>query len=276
MKQLSLYLLGLLMIVSCGDKRHTSDSDEDEDEVELQFKQFTYTSPDSSMVVLKAEVPVNGGSPLADSIIHYLDETLAFGFAEFYEDNAKTALQKAGEARLDSLQKEINETRAEFDTITEEMEWTFKWEDSKDISVIANTDRYITYVENGYDYRGGAHPYHWSYGTTFDKKTGQRIDASVLTHTDTPSFKEMFHTSLGKYFEMQPGESLSDYLLIDIADLKPTNVYFTDKEVVFQYQPYEISYYAAGAPCATFTFKQIKPYLSKKGLRLIEEEDDVE
>ena len=276
MKRLSLYLLGLLMIVSCADKKHGGNSDDEEDEVELQFKKFTYTSPDSSMVVLTAEVPVNDGSPLADSIIHYLDETLGFRFAEYYKEDYKTALQKAGELRYDSLRSEVQATRAEFDSITEDMEWTFQWEDNKEISVLANNERYVTMIENGYDYRGGAHPYHWSYGTTFDKKTGHQIDASVIKDADSPAFKKMFHASLGQYFEMQPGESLSDYLLIDIDDLKPSNVYFTEDKVIFQYQPYEISYYAAGAPCATFTFKEIKPYLTKKGLRLIETEEEVD
>ena len=46
--------------------------------------------------------------------------------------------------------------------------------------------------------------------------------------------------------------------------------YITEEGVVFTYQPYEISFYAAGAPTFTVPLSEMKPFLTQTALKMLE------
>ncbi len=290
MRKLSIILFGFLLMTACNNKKQAADQDDDESEEtamnadgaddlssdgEIDYVKASFMSPDSSMVVLSAEVPSKGGTPLADSILAYLNENISYGFIEYFNEtkNARKAVIKAGQSHLESVQEEITASKNDFMESMEEgdelPDYMFAWEYQQNFKKEVDADNYVTYIELGYEYQGGAHGINWLVGTTFDKQTGRRIGKEILKDTDSQAFKTMFQKELLKYFEPSEGETLSDYLLIDIDDLQISNFRIADGQFIFQYQPYEISYYAAGMPCAILSFKQMKPYLTKEGLRLI-------
>lgn len=276
MKRLPIYLLGLLLVSACVNKNKADyDEEDDDDATELKLQSVSYASPDSSMVVLSAEVPAKGGTPLADSIISYIGENIGGDFLSFYEKtkSAKKAIKKAGEKLFKDMTEEIESLKEDFDE-DEGFEYMFAWEQQNDVSRISETDRYITFLHTGYSYQGGAHGIGWCVGTTFDKATGKRIGLEILKNTDSEAFKEMFNKELLDYFGPEE-ESLEDNLLgVDPENVPLSNMYIENDTIVFMYQPYEIACYAAGMPFARLSFKQMKPYLNKKGLKLFGKGDD--
>ena len=55
---------------------------------------------------------------------------------------------------------------------------------------------------------------------------------------------------------------------IDELPLPDAEPYLTEKGVTFIYQPYEISYYAAGKPEFTIPFDVVKPFLKAQAIEL--------
>jgi hypothetical protein len=242
----------------------------------LRFEHLTYISPDS-MVSISADVPTTVGTPLADSIMAYVGETFE-AFATIYAEShdARQAFQYAGEGIHNQMVTEIAEAKAEYSADDlQEMEWMFHWSNEINLQKEYDCEHYMTFINVGDNYTGGAHGYHWLYGTTFNKETGKRIGTEILKNTNSQAFKTMFQKELLDYFTEMDGENasgdLKEYLLIDINDLQISNMRITDKHFIFQYQPYEISYYAAGMPVVILTFDRMKPYLTAEGLRLIGE-----
>jgi hypothetical protein len=298
MRKLSIVLFGLLLLAACSEKKQADADDqestksaknvsedseeaadmEDADDDEIQFVKASYMSPDSAMVVVSADVPAKGGTPLADSILAYLESNIGYGFLKQYNKlgDPRKAIIQAGKNHLESVQEEIESSKEEIRQNMEEGEelpdYMFAWQFQESYIKEAEGENYLTYVANGYEYQGGAHGMPWLLGTTFDKETGHRIGNEVFKNTNSAAFKSMFQKELLEYFNPGQGETLTDYLLIDINELEISNFRIADGNFIFQYQPYEISYFAAGLPCAIISFKQMKPYLTKEGLRLIGEE----
>ena len=260
------------------DKDQTKDiaiQPKDEQEASLQFIHLTYNSPDS-MVSISADVPATVGTPLADSIMKYVGENFE-AFTTIYSENhdARQAFLYTGEGIHNQMLSEIAEQKSGLEPKElEGMEWMFNWTYESNLIQEYDCQHYITYVNQGDNYTGGAHGYHWLAGTTFNKETGKRIGKEILKNTDSQAFRTLFQRKLLDYFTEMDGEeggnnTLSDYLLIDINDLQISNMRITNRHFIFQYQPYEISYYAAGMPVVLLTFEQMKPYLTSEGLRLI-------
>lgn len=253
----------------------TKEKDKDR-QASLQFEHLTYFSPDS-MVSISADVPAVVGTPLADSIMAYVGETFE-AFATIYAEShdARKAFQYAGEGIHNQMTTEITEAKAEYsEEDLRDMEWMFHWTNEINLQKEYDCEHYITYVNVGDNYTGGAHGYHWVLGTTFNKETGKRIGKEILKNTNSQAFRTMFQKELLDYFTESDGENASDdlkeYLLIDINDLQISNMRITDKHFVFQYQPYEIACYAAGMPIVILPFDKMKPYLTAEGLGLIGE-----
>ena len=55
---------------------------------------------------------------------------------------------------------------------------------------------------------------------------------------------------------------------IDDLPLPDFEPYMTEQGVTFIYQPYEISYYAAGKPEFTIPYNVVKPYLTAEAIEL--------
>ena len=100
----------------------------------------------------------------------------------------------------------------------------------------------------------------------------------MMKDTDSKAFNALIKHGLKTFFskEGEDPEAMSDQDLldelvsyggpIDELPLPETEPYLTEKGVTFIYQPYEISYYAAGKPEFTIPFEAAKPFLTTQGL----------
>lgn len=242
----------------------------------LQFIHLSYCSADST-VSISADVPASTGTVLSDSIFKYVgDRFEAFATNYSQSHDAQQAFQATGEHIYNQMQSEIAETKAEMKADhVEDIDPMLNWNIENNLAMEHDCEHYVTYTDVGYHYTGGAHGIGWIVGTTFNKETGKRIGTEILKDTDSQAFRTMFQAKLLDYFKEGDSDNtsstLSEYLLIDVNDLQISNMRITDKDFIFQYQPYEISYYAAGMPAVILTFEQMKPYLTAEGLRLIGE-----
>jgi hypothetical protein len=241
-----------------------------------RFINVNFCSADS-MVVLSADIPLANEGSLTDSVFAYIDQCFE-GFADAYSQtkDAQKAFDMTGNAIHKKLKEEISQMRSEMESEAEGEElpeYLFTWEYEDEITKEYDMERYVTFINTTYIYQGGAHGMHTLIGTTFDKSTGKRIDKSILTNTQSATFKALYQSELSKYFMSEDdGEATFDlrqYLFVEPENVEISNLRLTDHSIIFQYQPYEIAPYAAGMPMVELNFQQIKPYLTADGLRLI-------
>ncbi|MBQ8957337.1 MAG: DUF3298 domain-containing protein [Bacteroidales bacterium] len=130
-------------------------------------------------------------------------------------------------------------------------------------SLSEQTDKYVTYTTEGYEYTGGAHAMPWYNGTTFSK-----IDGSIVGYdlfVDPEQLIGIIAENIkNQYFEKDAEEGLfPEYE--EITTLPASEPWIETDSVVFCYQAYEIASYAAGMPLCKIALTDLKPYLSEKG-----------
>lgn len=131
------------------------------------------------------------------------------------------------------------------------------------------TDKYVTYVTEGYLYTGGAHPMPWYFGTTFSK-----IDGSIVGYdmfNDPEQLLNLLSKEIKKqYFDQFNTEEEEYFFEPDETFTLPSNEPWIETDsVVFCYGAYEIAPYAAGMPLCKISKDDLMPYLSEKGKALL-------
>ena len=100
-----------------------------------------------------------------------------------------------------------------------------------------------------------------------------------MRDTESPAFKRLIKEGLKKYFigeeekkDMSDEDLLEELVSYDgSADELPlpdSEPYMTENGITFIYQPYEISYYAAGKPEFTIPYDVVMPYLKESAKEL--------
>ncbi len=145
------------------------------------------------------------------------------------------------------------------------------------VSVVANTDSFVSYVADGYVYTGGAHGLPFINGVTFLKDGGNTLGWDLFADTTkiAPLFKEGVNAYFSSVYENDSTKKYVDLdeLLFDDArksfPLPTTEPWLVDSGVSFVYGAYEIAPYAAGMPQATIPAKSVEKYLSDKAKKLL-------
>ena len=120
------------------------------------------------------------------------------------------------------------------------------------------TDKYVTYTNEGYEYTGGAHEMPWYNGTTFSK-----IDGSIVGY-DLFEDPEKLIPIIAENIEKQ--YFAKDNIEYEEITSLPTNEPWIETDsVVFCFQAYEIGSFAAGMPLCKIALTDLQPYLSEKG-----------
>lgn len=125
------------------------------------------------------------------------------------------------------------------------------------------TEKYVTYINEGSIYTGGAHAMPWYNGTTFSKIDGSIVGYDLFNDPEQliPLIAENIkHQYFAKYEE-------EDLMLgYDEINILPDNEPWIETDgVVFCYQPNEIAPYAAGMLLCKIALTDLEPYLSEKG-----------
>lgn len=218
-------------------------------------------------VTLFAEYPIAGSDSLVKSIREYINDFLSGSYSGSLADG-RAMIRENGEYQFNVLQEEgdVDEEYAPDLFIQKSVIRGFE------------NSAFVTFEASNAQYTGGIHGIGFETGCTFCKANGKRFDSTMLKNTNTPAFKRLIKNGLKKFFatEGKGAESVSDEALaeelvsyggsVDELPLPDAEPFMTAEGIKFIYQPYEISYYAAGRPEFTIPYDVVKPYLTDEAI----------
>lgn len=125
---------------------------------------------------------------------------------------------------------------------------------------VDESDSYVTFESMSFCYSAGAaHGLSGINGVTFDKQTGKAVNLVV----ESDALRSLLTKRLK---EENPGLELQiDGNVVPMPAVAP---YLVDGKVVFQYQPYEIAAYAAGAPRVELWLNELDGMLTSEAAAL--------
>lgn len=137
-------------------------------------------------------------------------------------------------------------------------------------------DKYITFSINSYCYLGGAHGSALDYSVNISKATKKPLKETVdtlKTKAIQPLLRKGILSYIRKYDKEVNEKNLTSYLFIEngIIPLPANAPYLAEDGVHFAYQQYEIGPYAMGIIEFTIPYAEIKPYLCKEVVDIINE-----
>lgn len=226
-------------------------------------------SDSTAEVSLMVQWPVDGNKILVDSLRHHISYLLE------KEIDGPKAIEAYGESLFESLSEDWH-------NVYDEMEPEARmgaFSKTHDITVLAETDRYITYYYNTYMYGGGAHGYTTEVGFTFRKSDGRQIP--LIADTESPSLAALIKEGIRDFFsdgaeKPLTDEELLEYLFaeeistLDNIPLPCNPPYLTKTGLVMLYTQYEIAPYSSGIITFEIPFRDIRPFLTEEAKALIE------
>ncbi len=271
-------LIGLLAILSCGQKSNSS-SDSDEQAGTKQAQELEVTpleySYDKNKIEVGLDIDYPTGSALIDkAVAEYISEKLG-GTYDGDLANGDSLVNYYGDEILAELKKHLKE---DINNGVED-EYINGYYRKMEIKKEYETDLLVTYSYTEDIYLNGAHGMQYFYGQTFRKSDGRRFDEGMMRQLYSEEMYNLRKEGLREYFNesgdnANTDEELKDCIITDddvnYLPMPKHTPYVTKKGMVFIYQPYEISYYAAGAPSFTIPLKKMKPFLTQTAKELLE------
>lgn len=220
-------------------------------------------------VSLWAEYPVEGSDSLVKKVREFINDFMGGAYDGPLADGQKM-IDENGVLMFNSLQEECG------DVDEEDVNELFL---HKMVSKGYETNTFVTFMATSSSYMGGLHGIGHETGQTFSKANGQSFGYDMMKNTDSPAFKRLIKEGLKMFFgDEKEGKTMSDEDLLeelvsysgsaDELPLPDSEPYMTEGGITFIYQPYEISYYAAGKPEFTIPYDAVKPYLKPQAIEL--------
>lgn len=215
---------------------------------------------------LSADYPTGEAGAVNRNIREWISEELGGTYNGDLKDGSKM-LEFYGKTYVEQVKKEIAElgesTALEHYTYTVEFDKAFE------------TDAFVTYTSEVYEYAGGAHGSTIKGGEIFRKADGRKIGWDMFTAEGKEKLRNMLKEGLMKdYFKAANEEEFYGMLLVDDAryafPLPETAPVCISDGVQFIYQQYEIAPYAAGIPTCTLSYESLKDLFTVTMKPLIE------
>lgn len=290
MKKLLILAVAGLVLADCGNKTvKGSDNDttatvetpavEVSDDVRMDSLKIDTVSFDKEEGIYKfglmAEYPVAGGDSVVKAVREFINDFLGGAYDGPLADG-KAMVKRNGELMWGNFLEMCG------DANEEEVDELFLY---KMVNRGYETKTCVTFLASVTQYTGGAHGIGFDSGRTFSKLNGKCFGYDIMKDLDTPAFKRLIKEGLRKYFSKEgdeqgmSDEDLKEELVsfdgsIDELPLPDSEPYMTEQGVTFIYQPYEISYYAAGKPEFTIPYDVVKPYLKAQAIELFLNDND--
>ena len=189
-----------------------SDSIENANENIVSVETVKYEKSDSTAEVsILVQWPMEGNKALVDSLRHHIANLLES------EIDGPKAIETYGESLFESLSEDWH-------SVYDEMEPEARmgaFSKTHDITVLAETDRYITYHYQTYMYGGGAHGYTTEVGFTFRKSDGRQIP--LLTETESPQLASLIKEGVRGFFSGEAEKPYTDEELPPCPSIRPTS-----------------------------------------------------
>lgn len=243
---------------------------EDNSYIEVETVKFEKSDSTAEVSVL-VQWPTTGEKVIVDSLKKHIRDLLGDDFID-----GPKAIQKYGQALFESQQ-------ADWHSVYDEMEPDARmgaFSKTHEITMLTQTKQYVTYYYETYQYGGGAHGYLTQVGFTFRKSDGRQIP--LLKNTNSPKLAKIIKEGVRRHFSERPDKPLSDDELLEFLFTEEKSAlnhlplpgnppYLSDTGMVFLYTQYEIAPYSSGIIKFEIPFKDIKPFMTDEGKKLITE-----
>ena len=235
----------------------------------IEVETVSFEKSDSTAEVsLLIQWPIKGDKAVVDSLRHHINYLING------ELNRPDDVKAYGEALFESLSGDWHSVYDEM--APEERMGAFS--KSHSITMLAQTNNYVTYHYQTYYYGGGIHGFTTEVGFTFRKSDGKQIP--ILADTDSPRLSKLIKEGVRSFFAGGPDKTMTDEEVLEflfaseVEDLDnlplPGNApYLTETGVVFLYTQYEIAPYSSGIITFEIPFKDIRPFLTPEAKKLI-------
>ena len=278
MKRLFIFAIAGVLLCSCDmfQKKSSAKTDAGDDDEEFSTTQvsYSYSDDNGNEISISVDYPDGGSSALCNAIAEAISENLDSSYDGDLDDG-----QAVVDTYGDKLRDEYLSQVEEFD---DDEDFSGN---SKDItiSVEYETDKLVTYTFTIDSYSAGAiHGYQTLFGLTFRKSDGRRFGRDMMCNLSDEEFHNIVKQGLKDYFadamdeSVVSDEDLKEYILteddVDHLPLPNAEPYITERGVNFVYQPYEISFYAAGHPSFVIPLRMAKHYLTSAARKMTKED----
>lgn len=266
-----------LISKSSSDKEDISIADLESIDFETEKLNYSYEE-DKIEVGIDVDYPKDGNPILCNAIREFISEEMGGTYADDLEDG-----QQLVDYYGNKLKKELSDAKQEdIDANNGDEDYINGFYRLYNIKKAYDSEHFITYVVEGGIFLNGAHGTESHYGVTFRKSDGRRFSTDMMFNMYSAEFYDMIKNGLMDYFNeysdapVNTDEDLKEYILTDddvnYLPMPRHAPYITDKGFVFTYQPYEISFYAAGMPTFTVPVSKMKPFLSQTALKMLGED----
>ena len=236
--------------------------------IEVETAKFEKSDSTAEVSVL-VQWPVNGDKIIVDSLRHHINYLLGD------ELNRPDDVKAYGESLFESLSLDWHSVYDEMEPEERLGAFTRYYE----ITLEAQTNRYVTYFYRQHEYQGGIHGYTTEVGFTFRKSDGRQIP--LLTETESPQLASLIKEGVRGFFSGEAEKPYTDEELLEFLFIEevsalnhiplPVNPpYLTKTGLVMLYTQYEIGPYASGIISFEIPFDKIRPFLTTEAKALIE------
>lgn len=123
--------------------------------------------------------------------------------------------------------------------------------------------KYVSFVQEGYDYFGGAHGLPVWEGYTFDLETGDRMLLPDLVSNTEEELKDIVTKYFGEKIDKSPSDYWADAkeTVRESISFETTDFVLTDEGICFYMHPYSIAAYAMGFSEVTVPYSEFQGLL---------------
>lgn len=185
--------------------------------------------------------------------------------------NAQSSIENFTKKTRKDYNKDIDSWIAELGNSDHEEVWIFNWSVEHFFTLESESEHFVTYSATTYEYLGGAHPMSYNTFASFNRTDGQLVtwdilDSSKRTDLCALLIQRITDEYFGGESEEMENFSPNDHEL-PLPTSKPAII---QDSVMFFYDYYEISSaYVSGMPYTQLSFKELRPYMSAWGRKLL-------
>jgi hypothetical protein len=225
----------LVLVVSCNSKHK-----------ELKFSDFKISNikypiegDSTRSFTYEASIPVfeDGSQQLIDSINIFISQKF------FEHENNITDLKQLVKAESDSFYQDYLRDFSDFN----EADFPLTYNYNVEFAVAFHNNKYLTLINENYEYTGGAHGNYATLYYVFDVTNGKRLFINELV-ADTSKLKQFAFKEFCKIRNIDASKPINDqgYWFEKNEFSLNSNFGLISDTLIFTYNPYEITNYAEG------------------------------
>ena len=263
MKKIFIAMFSAFMLTSLTSCNNTPKNSDEAVSDNLAYKTVVVEEEDDSLRIkyrFVVDFPVQGSDSLVAEIKKDIFYTLGdSSLTDMSENNLQTIGKNYISSNAEDMKEELKDAT--------DRNYVASYANEGNVKMIENTDKYVTYKSDSYDYRGGAHGMPFCTYFTIDKSSNKTLTLNDIIAADKlDEFKELLKSYIvNQYYEGET-PAWGEIFKFELPTQAPA---ITTNGVIFSYGAYEIDCYAAGMPNCTITYEDLEGMMTPEAEALI-------